>query len=179
MEVQRVQNSPRSITFNGYVGKSVYKYINSAVSNSMDNVIENANRQSKSVNINELVRIKELGDEITKKFEKFNVLRSDVLKALEEARNEKIIGKSFSADVTLCPTLETKTLIDSLEFNLGQVFIVSKFNVVDNPIDGKTFDSGVISVKAAEGVICSRCWQVVDSINEDELCPRCAEVLKK
>ena len=117
--------------------------------------------------------------ELLEKFEKFNVLRSDVLKALEEARNEKIIGKSFSADVTLCPTLETKTLIDSLEFNLGQVFIVSKFNVVDNPIDGKTFDSGVISVKAAEGVICSRCWQVVDSINEDELCPRCAEVLKK
>ncbi len=118
-------------------------------------------------------------EELLAKFEKFNVLRNDVLKALEEARNEKIIGKSFSAELTLYPTQETKELIDTLKFNLGQVFIVSKFVLATEPIEGTTFDSGIISVDAAEGVICSRCWQVVDSINEDELCPRCAEVIKK
>ena len=118
-------------------------------------------------------------EELLAKFEKFNVLRNDVLKALEEARNEKVIGKSFSAELTLYPTQETKELIDALKFNLGQVFIVSKFVLATKPIEGTTFDSGIISVKAAEGAICSRCWQVVDSINEDELCPRCAEVIKK
>ena len=30
-------------------------------------------------------------------------LRDDVLKALEEARNEKIIGKSLDASITLYP----------------------------------------------------------------------------
>ena len=118
-------------------------------------------------------------EELLTKFEGFNVLRNDVLKALEEARNEKVIGKSFSAEVTLYPTPATTKLINTLNFNLAQVFIVSKFNVSTNPVEGNEYESGTIKVKAAEGVVCSRCWQVVDSINEDELCPRCAEVIKK
>ena len=38
-------------------------------------------------------------------------LRNDVLKALEEARNEKVIGKSLTAKVTLYVNEETKALI--------------------------------------------------------------------
>ena len=117
-------------------------------------------------------------DELLVKFEGFNALRNDVLKALEEARNEKVIGKSFSAQVTLYPTPATSKLIKTLNFNLGQVFIVSKFNISNTPIEGVQYESGTIKVEAAEGVVCSRCWQVVDSINENELCPRCAEVIK-
>ena len=51
--------------------------------------------------------------------------------------------------------------------------------VADPEIDGVQYDSGTIKVEAAKGVVCSRCWQVVDSIDENELCPRCAEVIKK
>ena len=118
-------------------------------------------------------------DELMAKFGEFNLLRVDVLKALEEARNAKVIGKSFAAEVTLYPAPHVAKLIKTLNFNLGQVFIVSKFNLSTTDIDGVKCDSGTIKVEAAKGVVCSRCWQVVDEINEDELCPRCQEVLKK
>ena len=118
-------------------------------------------------------------EELTTKFAEFNLLRADILKALEEARNAKVIGKSFAAEVTLYPAPHVAKLIKTLNFNLGQVFIVSKFNLSTTEIDGVKYDSGIIKVEAAKGVVCSRCWQVVDEINEDELCPRCAEVLKK
>src|SRR5690625_7888497 len=37
------------------------------------------------------------------KWEQFMAIRNDVLKALEEARDEKIIGKSLEAQVTIVP----------------------------------------------------------------------------
>ena len=62
---------------------------------------------------------------------------------------------------------EANKLIKTLNFNLGQVFIVSKFNLSTTDIDGVKYESGTIKVEAAKGVVCSRCWQVVDEINED------------
>ena len=55
---------------------------------------------------------------------------------------------------------------------------MSDFEICDE-LEGETFDSGVILVTPAEGTVCSRCWQVVPSVNEEELCPRCSEILNK
>lgn len=38
-------------------------------------------------------------------------LRDDVLKALEVARNEKVIGKSLNASITLYPTAEIESYV--------------------------------------------------------------------
>ena len=121
----------------------------------------------------------ENAEELKAKYAEFMLLRNDVLKALENARNAKIIGKSFSAKLSIKPTESVQKLIDSMNINLQRVFIVSEFEVVNGELVGETFDSGVILVKPAEGVVCSRCWQVVPSVNEDELCPRCHEILNK
>ena len=66
-----------------------------------------------------------------------------------------------------------------MNINLQRVFIVSDFELVQGELEGETFDSGIILVTPAQGVICSRCWQVVPAVNEDELCPRCHEILNK
>ena len=71
MQVQRVESSKTAPTFEGKVGKSVYKYIRNTVSNAMDSVIETANKSLKPVDKKELSRIKQLGDEITGKLEKY------------------------------------------------------------------------------------------------------------
>ena len=42
-------------------------------------------------------------------------LRDDVLKALEEARNQKVIGKSLNAKVTVYVNEEVKSLLASIE----------------------------------------------------------------
>ena len=117
-------------------------------------------------------------EELLSKYADFMSLRDDVLKALELARNEKVIGKSLNAKVTLNPTPRLAKLILSLDVNLAQVFIVSKFNVVGTHIEGSIqTDSGEIKVEPALGHTCARCWQVVDSVDEDGLCERCKKIV--
>ena len=106
-------------------------------------------------------------------------LRDDVLKALEIARNEKIIGKSLNAKVLINPAPRVAKLLIALKIDFAQVFIVSSFEVVASKLNGDTYDSGVIEIQPAEGVTCSRCWQVVPEVDEDGLCPRCRKIVDK
>ena len=57
------------------------------------------------------------------------VVRDDVLKALEEARNAKTIGKSLEAKVTLYVKDEYTSLFESENIDFAQLFIVSKFKL--------------------------------------------------
>ena len=67
--------------------------------------------------------------QLVEKWYAFMNLRDEVLKALEEARNEKVIGKSLKAKITLYVKEETKELLESIHENLQQLFIVSDFEV--------------------------------------------------
>ncbi len=122
-------------------------------------------------------KYRELGnEELITKYEKFMDVRDNVLKALEMARNEKIIGKSFNAKLTLYPQGEIKALLASMNGNLGQMFIVSQFEIKA----GKgtyEFNDLSIDVKKAVGETCERCWQVVDK-TVDGLCKRCEQIIK-
>ena len=115
--------------------------------------------------------------ELLEKYDAFMALRSDVLKALEVARNNKVIGKSLNASVCIKPTAEALETIQSVEADLAQVFIVSSFEVVENLEEGEETDSGLIKVTPAEGCTCARCWQIVDNVDEDGLCERCKKIV--
>lgn len=115
-------------------------------------------------------------EELEAKYDKFMDIRDNVLKALEEARNAKVIGKSFNAALTLYPTGEVKELLESLNANLGQIFIVSKFDIKEGTGEYKFTDLS-IDVLAAQGETCDRCWQVVEETHEG-LCERCESILK-
>ena len=65
------------------------------------------------------------------KFDRFMEVRDDVLKALEIARNEKVIGRSLEASVTLYATDEVKNLIASIKEDVKQLFIISELTVED------------------------------------------------
>ncbi len=112
----------------------------------------------------------EVDNDLLDKFNKFMDFRDDILKALEVARNEQIIGKSFNAHVILDVNKEIHNVLTSLNINLQQVLIVSKLTINEA-------SENRITVKTAEGHTCARCWQVVDTVNEDEICERCAEVI--
>ncbi len=118
---------------------------------------------------------------IKTKYEQFLNLRAEVLKALEEARNQKIIGKSFNAKLTLFPNEETNKFLSSLNANLQQIFIVSQFEIKPYnlaPDNAVVFENMKILVENAQGHTCARCWQVVEEINEAELCERCQTVIE-
>ncbi|WP_044893838.1 isoleucine--tRNA ligase [Bacillus alveayuensis] len=126
-------------------------------------------------------------NELAAKWDAFMALRDDVLKALEVARNEKVIGKSLTAHLVLYPNAETKQLLDSINESLKQLFIVSGFEIAgtyeEAPQEAQKFEKVAIVVKQAEGETCERCWVVTPTVGEDKdhptLCPRCATVVKE
>lgn len=142
-----------------------------------------------SVQLTDLPEAKEIPNakELEDKWNAFLKLRDDVLKALEEARNEKVIGKSLAAKVSLYVNSKTKELLDSIEENLGQLFIVSGFEVAgsyeDAPEKAIKLEQAAIVVTKAEGETCERCWVVTPEVGKVEefptVCPRCASVVKE
>ncbi|MGL4335649.1 MAG: isoleucine--tRNA ligase [Turicibacter sp.] len=120
-------------------------------------------------------------DELVAKWNQVLVLRSDVLKALEEARHAKVIGKSLTAAVTLYPSAQNKELLASLQADLKQIFIVSELTISDEeaPVEAVVFEGLSVVVKAAEGHTCARCWLVVKEVNEQDVCVRCADVISE
>ncbi|NVS32008.1 isoleucine--tRNA ligase, partial [Listeria monocytogenes] len=86
---------------------------------------------AESIHLQDLPDVKVLAnsEEITAKWDAFMQIRDNVQKALEFARNEKLIGKSMLAKVTLYVDGEAKTLFDSLEGDFAQLFIVSDFEL--------------------------------------------------
>ncbi|XMB85093.1 isoleucine--tRNA ligase [Mycoplasmatota bacterium WC44] len=125
----------------------------------------------------DMPEVKELDESVVEKYDRFMNIRTNVLKALEEARNAKVIGKSFEAHLTIYPNDEVKELLNSLDANLQQILIVSKFDISTGNGEYK-FEDLSIDVVPATGETCARCWQVVDSLDEDGICPRCKEVIE-
>ena len=119
----------------------------------------------------------------------FMDFRDNVLKALEVARNEKLIGKSLEAKVTIYPSEPVQTLLTAVDTNLAQLLIVSPdfFEVksagTDVPEQAQKFEDVAILVEKAVGEVCERCRQVKNSVGSHEelptLCSHCAEVVAK
>lgn len=114
---------------------------------------------------------------LEKKYDVFMDLREIVLKALENAREEKLIGKSLNAKVVLYPKGKWIDLIESFQVNYSQVMITSQFEIKNEGFGHFKAEDLSVDVYAASGETCARCWQVVDHLDEDELCPRCHEII--
>ena len=111
------------------------------------------------------------------KWDKLLEVRDDVNKALEESRNEKVIGKSLEAAVEIYSNdSEVVELLNSVD-NLHQLFIVSSVEVKEN--DGATYDLATVKVTKAQGHRCERCWNIVEEVTEESLCHRCHGILNK
>ena len=116
------------------------------------------------------------------KWEKIHAVRVDVQKALELARNEKKIGKSLEAKITLGAEGELYDFLKSVESELAEIFIVSAVEVT---CDKQTFAGDVegltVSVENAQGEKCERCWKFSTTVGNDAkhptLCAHCAAVL--
>ena len=98
-------------------------------------------------------------------------VRSHVLKALEEARNEKLIKSSQEAAISLAaPEDVTALLSKTLSEKVSQWMIVSQ-------CDMEKADEISVKVRKADGVKCPRCWNYSTEADSEGLCPRCQAVL--
>jgi isoleucyl-tRNA synthetase len=108
-------------------------------------------------------------------------VREQAMKALEEARNSKIIGKSLEAQLILTAADPAYSVLNRYAGQLRYLFIVSAVTLVPGSGNG---NAGVhIDVKKADGAKCERCWNYSTHIGEDPsyptVCERCSAVLKE
>ncbi|HWI48595.1 MAG TPA: class I tRNA ligase family protein, partial [Rummeliibacillus sp.] len=124
---------------------------------------------------------------LTEKWTKIMNVRDIVLKALEEARNAKTIGKSLEAKVTVYGDEEAVALLNDSNIHFAQLNIVSEFVVggqlADAPENAVKTDKVAVTVEKAEGEKCERCWTISKTVghnhNHPTLCEHCANVVEK
>ena len=122
-------------------------------------------------------------DKILQQWQSFMHFRDEVLKSLEQARDQKVIGKSLEAAVTIYPQAQLKQLLDSLNANVGQLLIVSQFKVSETKLlSADEYDDVQVQVTAAPGQVCQRCWMTKEDVGQDadlpNLCVRCAQIIR-
>jgi len=123
--------------------------------------------------------------ELEQKWNRLIDLRDDVLKTLETARKDKVIGNSLSASIHLYPDADTAGFLQGFG-DLDQILIVSEVVVHEPgspiPDTADRYAKLAVQVKAAAGEKCERCWIVTPEVGKHAahptLCGRCAEVVQ-
>jgi isoleucyl-tRNA synthetase len=115
-------------------------------------------------------------------------LRAEVLKALEQKRNEKFISGSLEAKVRIHSNYDERTeFLRRYQSVLPALFIVSYVEIV-NDSAGKAPEpepSGgwTIEVLRADGKKCERCWNYSTHVGDDAdyptVCERCVVALRE
>ncbi|MEE0970552.1 MAG: class I tRNA ligase family protein, partial [Clostridia bacterium] len=116
---------------------------------------------------------------------KLFALRDDIMKALEEARASKLIGKSLDAKVTIyAADDEIYNTFSYFEKELKTVFIVSAVEISKENAPESAFtdtESGIgVKVEVASGHKCDRCWAYCEDgelSEEGFICSRCKQIV--
>ena len=137
-------------------------------------------KKEKSVHLENFPEAKTYKNEVELReiFDLFFGIKNDVYKALEEARNEKIIGKSLEAKVFLKLREEDKETLKPILTKLKQLFIVS--DVILTAEELPKYEYCGVQVQKFDGERCERCWNYFNEIDlTDHLCPRCHEIVNE
>ena len=118
-------------------------------------------------------------------WEKLLLVRTEVLRALEAARNAKTISGALEAKVILSAAKDFAPLLEQYRSWLPGFFIVSQVELAAAaPADAPKSESlpglGVV-VQRAEGAKCERCWNYSTHVGENSdyptVCERCVKAL--
>ena len=125
-----------------------------------------------------------------RKWSRLIKVRSEITKALEIARKEKVIGHPLEAEVLLAGGGDFADFIETQWQTIKEISIISELSKLSdmNQSEGVRFESEeipqlVIQVRPAAGEKCLRCWTRSVSVgsveNHPEICARCGAVLKQ
>ncbi len=125
--------------------------------------------------------VQELNKDLLEEYHLFVDIRSEVMKALENARSSSLIGSSLEASIKINPLNEkAKALLNSFTNDeLKLIFIVSGVSIEEAETK---YENVACDVVKHNGQKCERCWQYFDELitfGENHVCPRCFKVLKK
>jgi isoleucyl-tRNA synthetase len=111
-------------------------------------------------------------------WESLRSVRDDVLKALDTAREEKVIGSGLEAAVLIQAAPDMEPLLRKYLNDLPAWFIVSQVELKAASGEGMQ-----VQVQRARGDKCERCWKYTTDVGSDEnfptVCASCAAVLQE
>lgn len=126
-----------------------------------------------------------IDEALESKWDNFIEIRSEITRVLEGARRAKTIGHSLDAKVELYATGEALAILRSVEGDLATLLIVSQAKLVEGlagGVEATGREDLKVTVQAAEGEKCERCWIYSDTVGKDAehptVCARCAAALK-
>ena len=143
-------------------------------------------KEADNVQLTDMPKVKHYDEtkNMRAKWDRFMLLRDDVMKALEDARNDKGIKKNLHAAIKVYGNEEDLKLLRS-SGNLAQMFITSEVSVAgtseEAPDDAVTYERLSVLVERAQGETCERCWTVTEELGTNDahpaLCPRCTDIV--
>lgn len=126
-----------------------------------------------------------IDEALESKWDNFIEIRSEITRVLEGARRAKTIGHSLDAKVELHATGEALAILRPVEGDLATLLIVSQAKLVEGlagGVEATGREDLKVTVQAAEGEKCERCWIYSDTVGKDAehptVCARCAAALK-
>jgi isoleucyl-tRNA synthetase len=129
-----------------------------------------------------------LDQNMMEKWSQLIKVRSEITKALELARRDKVIGHPLEAEVSLRAGDELMGFLSASWGTIREISIVSELSILGEATTSSAicFESEeipglIVQVQAAKGEKCERCWMRSTTIGEDTqhplLCQRCAGVI--
>jgi isoleucyl-tRNA synthetase len=121
------------------------------------------------------------------KWDAFLAVRDEVLKAMEEARRNKVFGNSVDAKLALYPQTEEVAKTLAAMDDLADLFIVADVELHPQgtaaPAEATELEGIAAVVSAANGVKCERCRVVKLDVGSHPslptICGRCADIVEK
>jgi len=117
-------------------------------------------------------------DALLKRWQRLIDLRSEISPALENARQEKLIGTSLAAKVVLDGPDEEIEFLKSFGDDLKFYLLTSGVEFGDpgeGVLDSKTVPGFRVGVLAADGEKCQRCWNYTTDVDTEPSFPGCCK----
>ncbi|MFB0566560.1 MAG: isoleucine--tRNA ligase [Candidatus Aminicenantaceae bacterium] len=136
--------------------------------------------KEESIHLEKFPEFKEkwLEGELLQEWEGLILIREKVLKQLEQARENKLIGNSLEAQVVLKAPSSEMNLLKKYKKELAPLFIVSSVT-----LEAQNIGELKIEILKASGEKCQRCWNFSTYVGESKeflyLCKRCEQVVKE
>ncbi|HZB88538.1 MAG TPA: isoleucine--tRNA ligase [Terracidiphilus sp.] len=111
-------------------------------------------------------------------------IRDVAMRMLEEARQEKTIGKALEADVTIYASHDDINILQQYAHALKEFINVSRVSLVDEttPSKGLVITVPRAEVNPATGHKCARCWNFMPEVADygiwQNVCTRCSTALE-
>ena len=135
--------------------------------------------KGESIHLEQFPSFKEkwLDDDLFKEGESLVLIREKVLKELERAREDELIGNSLEARVSLKVPSSQDEFLKKYEKELPSLFIISAVELLSQP--GEELE---VEVSKAPWKKCQRCWNFSPYVGKNSeyphFCKRCEEVVK-